>query len=88
MPVFKLLLFGLIWFLRIYYYIIIAYILLGWIPEIRRSKLYSYLHQITNPYLGIFRGLIVVGMMDFTPIIGLLIYNFGLEALIQVFNTI
>lgn len=66
--------------LTIYFYIMIAYVLLSWIPSIRESRLYYYLHVLVNPYLRFFRGIIVIGYFDFTPIIGFLIYSFGLEA--------
>ena len=66
--------------LTIYYYLLIAYVLLSWIPEIRQTKFYFYLHQLADPYLRLFRGIIVMGQLDFTPIIGFIIYGFGLQA--------
>jgi YggT family protein len=66
----------------------IAYILMSWIPELRRSKFYGFVSSVTDPYLRIFRGLIVIGMMDLTPIIGLMLYQFGLSALGQVINSL
>jgi len=65
--------------LRAYYYILIAYVLMSWIPELRGSKLHSVIHGIANPYMRIFRGLLVFGMMDFTPILGFILYNVGLR---------
>ena len=66
--------------LRIYLYLLFAYVLLSWIPEIRQSKFYYYLHQIADPYLRLFRGIIVFGQLDFTPIVGFILYGFGLQA--------
>ncbi|MFP4286819.1 MAG: YggT family protein [Candidatus Izemoplasmataceae bacterium] len=66
--------------LRIYLYILVAYVLLSWIPELRSTRFYQILHQITEPYMRLFRGLIVIGYFDFTPIIGFMLYGFGLEA--------
>ncbi len=66
--------------LTIYFYLMIAYILLSWFQDVRTSAFYYYLHVITNPYLRIFRGIVVIGNFDFTPIIGFLIYSFGLQA--------
>lgn len=74
--------------LSAYYYIMIAYILMSWIPELRGSKLYGYVSSITDPYLRIFRGLIVIGMIDLTPIIGFMLYQFGLNALDQVIKSL
>ena len=65
--------------LQIYYYILIMYILLSWIPEIRTTKFYYYVHLIADPYMRLFRGIIVIGQMDFTPIVGFLLYGFGLN---------
>ncbi|MDA3932508.1 MAG: YggT family protein [Tenericutes bacterium] len=62
-------------FLRIYFYVMILYIILSWTPLVN-SKFYSVLRKIVDPYLGIFRGLFVFGSMDFTPIVGLLLYQF------------
>lgn len=67
------------WALQIYYWILIAYILMSWIPEIRGTKLHRIVHNIANPYMRIFRGLLVFGMFDFTPVIGFLLYNLGMN---------
>jgi len=66
--------------LTVYFYIMIAYVLLSWVPSIREGKLYYYLHVLVNPYLRFFRGIIVIGYFDFTPILGFLLYSFGLQA--------
>jgi len=54
-------------------------ILLNWIPGFRNSKIGYYMNKITDFYLGRFRGFIVIGMLDFTPIIGFVIYEFALS---------
>ncbi len=74
------LLLGLYYLLTGYFYAMILFILLTWFPQARESKLYYYLFLITNPYLRIFRGVLVFGQMDFTPIVGFLLYSFGLQA--------
>jgi len=65
--------------LRAYYYILIIYVLMSWIPELRGSKFHQVIHSIANPYMRIFRGLLVFGMMDFTPILGFILYQVGLN---------
>ncbi len=65
--------------LQAYYYILIAYVLMSWIPELRGSKLHKAIHSIASPYMRIFRGLLVFGMMDFTPIIGFILYQVGMN---------
>ncbi len=76
---FMYLFFSAIYFaLNIYFYMIIAYILLSWIPEIRESKFYYLLYQIVSPYMRFFRGILVFGQMDFTPIAGIMLLRFFL----------
>ncbi len=69
--------------LQVYFYFLIAYVLMSWIPELRGSKVHHFVHKIANPYMRIFRGLLVVGMMDFTPILGFFLYNLGMGYLKQ-----
>ena len=65
--------------LQYYYYVLIAYVLMSWIPEIQRTRFYAFVAKLADPYMRLFRGLIVIGMMDFTPIIGFILYNVGLN---------
>lgn len=65
--------------LQAYLYILIAYVLMSWIPELRGTKLHQIIHNIANPYMRIFRGILVIGMFDFTPIIGFYLYQLGLR---------
>ncbi len=69
--------------LQIYFILLILYILFSWVPEIRQSRFYEILHMICDPYMRIFRGWLVFGGMDFTPIIGFLFYRFGMQAFLM-----
>jgi YggT family protein len=71
------------WILRVYFYVLIAYVLMSWIPELRGTKIHRIIHNIANPYMRIFRGVLVIGMIDLTPIIGFLLYQWGLGMLYQ-----
>ena len=66
--------------LTYYFYIMIIYVLLTWTPWIN-SKFGRILHMIVNPYLGIFRGWLVFGNLDFTPMLGLILYQVVLTIL-------
>lgn len=66
--------------LLVYFYVMIVYILLSWTP-IRNSRFYTLLGKICDPYLGIFRGWIVISNIDFTPMLGLLLYQFILSVI-------
>lgn len=69
--------------LQYYYYILVASVLLSWVPELKRSTVGQFIDRLANPYMRIFRGWIVIGVMDFTPIVGFMFYFFGLNALGQ-----
>ncbi|QWC00658.1 YggT family protein [Mycoplasmatota bacterium] len=62
-------------FLRLYFYVMIVYIILSWTPLVN-SRFYLILRRIVDPYLGIFRGWFVLGNIDFTPMLGLLLFQF------------
>jgi uncharacterized protein YggT (Ycf19 family) len=52
----------------------IVYVLLSWTP-LRNSRFYYILSKIVDPYLGIFRGWLVFSNIDFTPMLGLILYQ-------------
>lgn len=63
-----------IWTLyQIYKYMIIAYILLSWIPNAKDSFVGEMLGKVIEPYLAPFRKFIppIGGMIDISPIIAL-----------------
>lgn len=64
--------------LQLYFYIMIITIILSWTP-IRDSSVYQLLQRICYPYLGIFRGWLILGNIDFTPMLGLLLYQWLLS---------
>ena len=66
--------------LWIYFYILIIYVILTWTPIVN-TPFGRFLKKITDPFLSIFRGWFVIGMFDFTPMIGLLLYQFLLQIL-------
>ena len=72
--------------LQYYYYILVASVLLSWIPDLKRSTVGQFIDKLADPYMRIFRGWVVIGVMDFTPIIGFMFYYFGLNALADVLS--
>lgn len=68
-------------FLRIYYYSIFIFIIMGWIQELRNSVFYKYLGVIVEPFFRVFRGWLVFGGLDFTPMLGLFLLNILLNLL-------
>ncbi len=70
------------YFLMVYFYIMIVYIILSWTPLVN-SKFYEVLRMIVHPYLGMFRGWLVFGQIDLTPMLGLILYQFLLRFIAQ-----
>ncbi|CAG5083776.1 Putative uncharacterized protein ylmG [Thermobacillus xylanilyticus] len=82
---------SLIWLIhRIYTFVIIAYVLLSWIPNARDSFIGEMLGKLVEPYLAPFRRLIppIGGMLDISPIVAIFALQFiamGLIAVIDFF---
>lgn len=57
---------------NIYFYLIIASVLMSWIPSIKESRVGQFITSLTDPYLDIFRRFIPpLGMIDISPIIAI-----------------
>ena len=70
---------GLYVILSIYQFIILVSIIMSWIPNAYNTKIGNGIYHISNWYMKPFRGWLVLGFLDFTPIIGLGIYQFILQ---------
>ncbi|WP_195572798.1 YggT family protein [Paenibacillus sp. 1001270B_150601_E10] len=75
---------------QIYWWMIIIYVLMSWIPNVRSSFIGEILGKLVEPYLSIFRRFIppIGGMLDISPIIALFVLNFVQLGLITVVQTI
>ena len=61
----------------IYRYMLIAYILMSWVPALQDSAVGRFLERDCEPYLGFFRKFIPpIGMIDISPIVGLFVLVF------------
>jgi uncharacterized protein YggT (Ycf19 family) len=74
---------------EIYRWLLIAYILLSWVPNIRGSYIGELLGKIVEPYLAPFRKLIppIGGMLDISPIIAFIALGFvvrGINYLVEI----
>lgn len=73
----------------IYTYMLIAYILLSWIPAAQDSAVGRFLAAVCEPYLGIFRKFIPpIGMIDISPIVAFLALRFIQVGLLKVLSYI
>jgi len=74
----------------IYTFVIIAYVLLSWLPNARESFIGEFLGKIVEPYLSMFRRLIppIGGMLDISPIVAIFALQFIAAGLIAVIGFI
>lgn len=68
-----------------YSLIIFVYVMMSWLPTDRGilADIYHVLGKVCGPYLNLFKRLIppIGGMVDITPIIALLVLQFGVRLL-------
>ena len=72
-----------------YSLVIFIYVMMSWIPMSSGviADIYSALGKICDPFLDLFKRLIppIGGMIDITPIIALLVLQFGARFLVMLF---
>jgi len=72
--------------LQIYTFAIVIYIFMSWFPGARESSFGNLLAKIVEPYLEPFRKFIPpIGMIDFSPLIALMVLRFAGTGLRQLF---
>jgi YggT family protein len=73
---------------EIYGWLIIAYVLLSWLPQARESSVGQLLGRVVEPYLTPFRKLIppLGGMIDISPIIAYISLKFLFIGIVSVLN--
>lgn len=79
----RIFLISLYYLLNLYSLIILISIIMSWIPNAYNTKFGNAIYQISNWYMKPFRGWLVLGILDFTPIIGIAIYEFILGIIAQ-----
>lgn len=71
----------------VYSFMLVAYVLMSWVPAAQSSAIGRFLEKVCEPYLGIFRKFIPnIGMIDISPIVAIFMLNFiknGLFIVIQ-----
>ncbi|MGF9712907.1 MULTISPECIES: YggT family protein [Paenibacillus] len=74
----------------IYQYVLIAYVLLSWLPNARESFIGEFLGKLCEPYLSIFRRFIppIGGMIDISPIVALIALRFVGEGIVAIVSAI
>lgn len=64
--------------LNLFYYYMIIVIIMSWVPDIHQKGWYIKMRKVSDLYLRRFRGWFSFNMIDFTPAIGLIIYDLAL----------
>lgn len=73
----------------VYMYMIIAYVLMSWFPNLRESTIGQIIGRLVEPYLAIFRRIIPpLGPIDFSPIVAIIALSLAQSGLIVVINFI
>ncbi|HEY9852913.1 MAG TPA: YggT family protein [Leptolyngbyaceae cyanobacterium] len=75
----------LVTFVNIYVVLLIIRILLSWFPNVNwYDAPFSWLSQLTDPYLNVFRSFIPpLGGFDFSPILAIFLLQFIAQLLVQ-----
>jgi YggT family protein len=73
---------------NIYFYMILIYVLMSWLPSVRESFVGEFLGRLVEPYLRPFRRLIppIGGVLDISAIVALFALRFVAEGLRVVIN--
>lgn len=73
----------------VYSMLLFVYVLMSWLPTTKGiiADIYRIFGKICDPYLNIFKKFIppLGGMVDITPIIALLVLQFGVQFLMRLF---
>ena len=73
----------------VYSMLIFVYVMLSWFPTDRGilADINTVLGKVCDPYLNLFKKFIppIGGMVDVTPIIALLVLQFGVRLLVMIF---
>lgn len=70
----------------IYTFLIIGYVLMSWLPNLRESFIGELLGKLVEPYLSVFRRIIppIGGVLDLSPILAVFALQFVAAGLIAV----
>ena len=73
---------------NIYFYMVVIYVLMSWLPNLRENFIGELLTKLVEPYLSPFRRFIppIMGTLDISPIVALFVLQFvqgGLKFIIH-----
>jgi YggT family protein len=68
---------------NICYYLIIADIIVSWVPDLQRTRLAENVHLLTEPVLAPLRRLIPLPGIDISPVLAIIILQIARRFLIN-----
>lgn len=71
---------------QVYFYCILANVILSWIPHNRMNPVFRFIHEITDPYLDFFRHhtpFLRFSAIDFSPVFALLMLELATQVLLR-----
>lgn len=73
--------------IRIYTYVLIAGVLMSWVPSIKESSIGQIISRVTDPYLDLFRRFIPpIGMIDISPIVAIYALHLASKGILVLFG--
>ncbi|QRG65747.1 YggT family protein [Brevibacillus choshinensis] len=73
--------------ITVYRYMIIAYILMSWVPQMRETGIGQLLERLVEPYLAPFRRFIpTLGFIDISPIVALIVLQLAYSGLLSILS--
>jgi len=73
----------------VYQYMIIAYVLMSWVPQMRDTGIGQLLERLVEPYLAPFRRFIpTLGFIDISPIVALFALHFARIGLMTILGNL
>ncbi|ASS75839.1 hypothetical protein CIG75_13185 [Tumebacillus algifaecis] len=75
--------------LELYRYVLIARVLMSWVPDVERTSFGRILYKVTEPYLSIFRRIVPPlplggGYIDLSPIVAIFAWLFVQSGVVMV----
>jgi YggT family protein len=73
----------------VYQYMVIAYVLMSWVPQMRETAIGQLLERLVEPYLAPFRRFIpTLGFIDISPIVALFALYFAQIGLVTLLRMV
>jgi len=60
----------------VYTWLIIFSVLGTWVPAINEGAIGRFIHKLVDPYLDLFRFIPPIGMIDISPVVAILVFNY------------